>query len=73
MKTQELGTRDWGLGARLSVASSVSASSPQGTGDRGLGPGSESAAGYYKRNNTYINVHTTYKIKHTPVFAKRSR
>jgi hypothetical protein len=73
MKTQGLGTRDWGLGARLSVASCVRASSPPGTGDRGLGSGSLSPTGYYKMNNVYDRTHITYKIKHTPVFAKQSR
>jgi hypothetical protein len=59
MKTQGLGTRDWGLGARLSVASCVRASSPPETRDWGLESGSENAAGYYERNNICNNIHTT--------------
>jgi hypothetical protein len=70
MKTQGVGTRDWGLGAKLSVASCVRASSPRGIG--GLGSSNLSAAGYYKRNNICNNIHTTYKIKHTPFLQNKA-
>jgi hypothetical protein len=56
-----LGTGDSGP---ESMASCVRASSPRGTGGSGL---ALSAAGYYKRNNLYNNIHITYKIKHTPI------
>jgi hypothetical protein len=59
-----LGTGDWGLGTRLSVASCARASSPRGTGGSGL---ALIEAGYYKRNNICSNLRITHKIKHTPI------
>jgi hypothetical protein len=53
-----LGTGGWGLGARLSMASCVPASSSLGIVDRGLGSSRRSTAGYCKPNNIYINIHT---------------